>query len=132
MLPLAAVECPAGYTSITLSVVADAPKVVVRSIGKEDVGAQIDRLRRAFEAPAEAGKRREVHGGVDGDEHVSVLRHWLVGRQRAEQGDPQHTRRRSCRSHEGEHGPEQMTPWVGNKGPRFELPSLRILFHGAL
>ena len=132
MLPLAAVECPAGYACITLSVVADAPKVVVRSIGKKDVGAQIDRLRRALEAPAEAGKRREVHGGVDGDEHVGVLRHWLVGRQRAEQSDPQHTRRRSCRSHEGEHGPEQMAPWVGNRGLRFELPSLRILFHGAL
>jgi hypothetical protein len=75
MLPLAAVECAAGYACITLSIVADAPKVVVRSIGKEDVGAQIDRLRCALEAPAEAGKRREVHGGVDGDEHVGVLRH---------------------------------------------------------
>src|ERR1700758_1675002 len=102
MSPLAAVECAAGYACITLSVVADAPKVVVRSIGKEDVGAQIDRLRCALEAPAEAGKRREVHGGGDGDEHVGVLRHWLVGRQRAEQSDPQHTRRRSCCSYEGE------------------------------
>ena len=55
MLPLAAVECPAGYAPMTLSVVADAPKVVVRSSGKENVGAQIDRLRRALEAPAEAG-----------------------------------------------------------------------------
>ena len=36
----------------------------------------------------EAGKRREVHGLVDVDEHVGVLRHWLVDRQRAEQGDP--------------------------------------------
>jgi len=129
MLPLAAVECPAGHACMTLSVVADAPKVVVRSIAKEDVGAQIDRLRCALEASAEAGKKREVHGGVDGDEHVGVLRHWLVGRQRAEQGDPQHTRQRSCLSHEGEHGPEQMASWVGNRGPRSELPSLRILFH---
>jgi len=24
------------------------------------------------------GKRREVHGGVDRDEHVGVLRHWLT------------------------------------------------------
>ena len=38
-----------------------------------------------------AGKRREVHGGVDGDEHVGVLLQWLVGRQRAEQGDPRDT-----------------------------------------
>ena len=58
MFSLAAVECLAGYACMTLSVVADAPKVVVRSVGKEDVGAQIDRLRRALEAPAEAGKRR--------------------------------------------------------------------------
>jgi hypothetical protein len=81
MLPLTAVECAAGYARIAFSVVADAPKLVARSIGKKDVGAQIHCLRRALEAPDEAGKRRDVHGGVDGDEHVGVLRHWLVGRQ---------------------------------------------------
>jgi hypothetical protein len=52
-------QCPTGYACMTLSAVADAPKVVVRSSGKENVGAQIDRLRRALEAPAEAGNRRE-------------------------------------------------------------------------
>ena len=80
MLPLAAVECSAGCAWMTLSVVADAPKVVLRSVGKENVGTQIDCLRRALEAPTEAGKRREVHRGVDRDEHVGVLRHWLAGR----------------------------------------------------
>ena len=60
MLPLAAVKCAADYACITLSVVADAPKVVVRSIGKKDVGAQIDRLRRALEAPAEAAATRNI------------------------------------------------------------------------
>jgi hypothetical protein len=34
-----------------------ASKVVVRSIGKKDVGAKIDCVCRALEAPAEAGKR---------------------------------------------------------------------------
>jgi hypothetical protein len=113
-------------------VVADAPKVVVRSIGKEDVGAQIDSLRRALEAPTEAGKRREVHGGVDGDEHVGVLRTGL-----SVASEPSRAIRRipgddlAART-KASTALSRWPPWVGNRGLRLELPSLRILSHGAL
>ena len=58
MLPLTAVECSAGCAWMTLSVVADAPKVVLRSVGKENVGTQIDCLRRALEAPTRSGQEK--------------------------------------------------------------------------
>jgi hypothetical protein len=61
-----------------------------------------------LEASPEAGKRIEVDGGVDGDEHIGILRHRLVGRERAEQGDPEDTGRRPRRPHEREHSFEQV------------------------
>jgi hypothetical protein len=45
--------------------VADAPKVVVRSIGRRCRRAQIDRLRCALEAPRQAGQGREGWGSVN-------------------------------------------------------------------
>lgn len=72
-------ECPAGRSRVTLSVVADAPEVAPGLVGKEDIGAQVDRLHRALEAPANAGKRRKVDVGIDDDEDVGVLRHGFVG-----------------------------------------------------
>ena len=116
MLPLAAVERPAGCAWVALSVMADAAKVAVGPVGEEDVGAQVNRLRCALEASPEVGKRSKIHGGVDGDEHIGVLRHALLCRQGADQCDPLDTRRRSCCAHEGEHCVEQVAPWVGNRG----------------
>ena len=88
VLPQAAAERSARHAWVALAVVADAANVAVRLVGKENIGTQVDRLRGALEASPEAGKRSKVHSGVDGDEHISILRHGLVGRQRAEQGDP--------------------------------------------
>jgi hypothetical protein len=77
VLPLAAVEGLAGCACVALSVVADAAKVAVGPVGEKDVSTQIDRLRCALEAPPGSGKGSKIHIGVDGDEHIYVLRHGL-------------------------------------------------------
>lgn len=48
-----------------------------RLVGKENVGTQVNRLRAALEAPTEANERIKVQVGVDGDEHIGILRHRL-------------------------------------------------------
>ncbi len=88
MLPSAAVEGLAGHAWVALSVAANASKVAAGFVGKKNVGAQIDVLRRTLEAPPEAGKRGKVHGCVEGDEYIGVLRYGLVGCQRADKGNP--------------------------------------------
>ena len=93
MLPQAAAERPAGHSGAALALVTDAPQVAPRRVGKEDVGPQVNGLRCPLEAPSEAGERVEVDGGIDGDEHIGILRHRLVGRQGADEGDPEDTRR---------------------------------------
>jgi hypothetical protein len=100
MLPQAAAERSAGHTWMALAVMADAPQVAPRRVGKKDVRPQVDGLRRALEASPEAGKRSKVHGGVDGDEHVGILRDGLVGRERAQQGDAENAGRGPRRPHE--------------------------------
>lgn len=80
MSPPTAVEGAAGRTGVALAVVADAAKVAAGLVGKDDVGTLVDCLGGALEASSEAGKRSKVHGGVDGDEHIGILRHGLVGR----------------------------------------------------
>jgi hypothetical protein len=112
VLPAGAVERLAGDARVAFSVVADAPHVASRFAGKEDIGAQVDRLRRALKAPTQDGKSRRVHVGVDGDEDVGILRHGFVGCQRAEQTDPADTWHRAGRVRESEHGPEQVMPRV--------------------
>ncbi|HEY7551044.1 MAG TPA: hypothetical protein VH913_16210, partial [Hyphomicrobiaceae bacterium] len=62
------------------------------------------------------GKGAKVHGGVDGNEHIGVLRHRLVGRQRADESDLENARRRSRRLDEGEHGFEQVGSRVRHRG----------------
>ena len=111
MLPLAAVECPAGCAWMTLSVVADAPKVVLRSVGKENVCTQIEPL-----APCPQGARpkraeeRSIAASIVTSTSASFGTGLLVDSEPS-RAYPQDTRRRSCRSHKGEHCAEQMAPW---------------------
>ena len=74
MLSQAAAERSAGDAWVALAVVADAPDVAVRLVGKENVGPKVDLLRGALEASPEAGKTIKIHGGVDGDEHNMARR----------------------------------------------------------
>lgn len=46
---------------------ADAAEVEPGRVGEEDVGPQVDGLRRTLEAPPEPGERIKVHCGIDGD-----------------------------------------------------------------
>jgi hypothetical protein len=55
VLPPAAAERPAGHAWVALAVVADAPQVAPRRIGEEDVGPQVDGLRRPLEASPGVG-----------------------------------------------------------------------------
>ena len=123
---------PAGHARAALAVVADAPNVAPRRVRQEDVGPQVDGLRRALKAPSEAGKRTKVDGGVDGDEHIGILRHGLVGRERAEQGDPQNAGRRPRRPNEREHGLEQMRSRVRHRGPGSKRPAVAAACHEAV
>ena len=129
VLAQAAVQRPAGHAPPTLAVVADAAQVAPRGVGEEDVGPQVDGLRRTLEASPEAGKRTEVHGGVDGDQHIGILRHGLVGRERAQQGDAENAGRRPRRPHEREHGVEQVRPRVRHRGPGCKRPAITAAFH---
>jgi hypothetical protein len=129
MLPQAAAERSAGHAWVALAVVADAPQVAPRRVGKKDIGPQVDGLRRALEASPEAGQRTKVHGGIDGHQHVCILRHGLVGRERTEQGNPQDTRRRPRRPHEREHGVEQVRSRVRHRGPGCRCPAVTAAFH---
>jgi hypothetical protein len=133
VLALTAVECAAGHAPPALAVVADAAQVAPRRVGEEDVGSQVDGLRPPLEASPEAGERSKVDSGVDGDEHVGILRHGLVGGERAEQGNPQDTRRRPGRPHEREHGVEQVRPRVrhGGSGCR-RRPAVAAACHEAV
>src|SRR5262245_32477421 len=63
MLPQAAAERSAGYARAALAVLADAPHIVPRRVGNENVGPQVDGLRGALEASPEAGKRIKVDAG---------------------------------------------------------------------
>ena len=132
VLAPAAAQRPAGHAWVALAVVAGAADVAARFVGKEDVGAQVDRLRCALEPSPEAGKRIEVHGSVDGNEHIGILRHGFVGRQGAEQGYPQDTRRRPRRPHEGEHGFEQVASRVRHRRPGCERRAVAAACHEAV
>jgi hypothetical protein len=56
VLPQAAAECAASDAREAFAIVADAPQVAPRLVGKEDVCPQVDPLRCALQASAEAGE----------------------------------------------------------------------------
>lgn len=104
MLPPAAVARLARRARTAFPVMADPPDIAPRLIGEEDVRAEVDPLGRALEPAANAGERIKVHGRVKDDKNIGILRHRLVGRERADQCDPTNARNRSGRPHEREHG----------------------------
>ena len=71
----------AGGPRMARSPMADPTEVASVLRCEEDIGAEIDALCRALETPAGLRERPEIHGGLDRDEQVGVLRHELRGRQ---------------------------------------------------
>lgn len=107
---------PAVSPRVALAIMADAPDVVPGLVGKEDVGAEICALALALEAAASARKRCKVHRLRDGDEHVGVLWHKFVGRERTEESNTCHAGTGAGGVDEPEHRAEQMAPRGINAG----------------
>jgi hypothetical protein len=75
VLSQAAAERSAGRTWVALAIVTDTPRGAVGCIGKENVGARVDRLRGALEAR----KRTKICRGVDREENIGIFRNGFVG-----------------------------------------------------
>jgi hypothetical protein len=66
VLPLAAVARPAKYSWVALPVMANAPDVTTRLVGKEHVATEIDGLPRTLETAANPSKgARSMSASMD-------------------------------------------------------------------
>jgi hypothetical protein len=131
MLPLPAVLRVTSHTHVAYAVLANATDIPAGHIGQEDVGTKIDATSRALETTADHGERAKIDRRVDRHQHIGVFWDRLVGRQRADKRDPPDSRQRTCRTYKGEHGPEQVAPRIGHRGPRHNWRSLPFAFHTA-
>ena len=114
MLPLAAVARPAKYSWVALPIMANAPDVTTRLVGKEHVATEIDGLPRTLETAAKPSKGSQVHAGIDGHQHIGVFRDGFVRDERADERNPQDARTRTRRAHKCEHSLKQVPPRIRN------------------
>ena len=81
----------ASRARMAFAIAANSADVLPLLTCEKDVGAEIDRLSSPLELSTDPCKFGQIHGLVDCNKDIGILRDYLVGCQRTNERDPLHT-----------------------------------------